>query len=133
MAAPGKPLASVQDDSSSAQTPLLADEVLEDQQDQGSASSTPLSILILYLMAIHFLLAFCEIILVAPLIKLFENSLCLEYYEFPANGVQEELCKIPEIQGPLAKIRGWKSMCDTIPGDFYYFIDKLYLWSLIFD
>jgi hypothetical protein len=117
MAAPGKPLASTQGDSSSAQTPLLTDEILEDEPDQGSASSTPLSILILYLMAIHFLLAFCEIILVAPLIKLFENSLCLKYYDFPPNGTQDDMCQIPEIQGPLAKIRGWKSMCDTIPGD----------------
>lgn len=133
MAAPGKPLASAQDDTSSAQTPLLADEIFEGEPDQGSASSTPLSILIFYLMAIHFLLAFCEIILVAPLIKLFENSLCLKYYNFPANGVQEDLCQIPEIQGPLAKIRGWKSMCDTIPGDCCYICDTLCLRFLILD
>jgi hypothetical protein len=132
MAAPEEPLASTQDDGSSVQTPLLADEIFEDESDQGSASSTPLSILILYLMAIHFLLAFCEIILVAPLIKLFENSLCLKYYDFPANGIQEDMCQIPEIQGPLAKIRGWKSMCDTIPGDCCSIIDKLCLWPLIF-
>ncbi|PVH73912.1 hypothetical protein DL98DRAFT_430473 [Cadophora sp. DSE1049] len=66
-------------------------------------------------MAIHFLLAFAEIILVAPLIRLFENSLCLDHYGFPDGGVAEALCKIPEIQSPLATIRGWKSMFDTIP------------------
>ncbi|TVY56157.1 MFS transporter SAT21, partial [Lachnellula suecica] len=97
------------------QTPLLADADLEDEPDQGSARSTPLSVLILHFMAIHFLLAFCEIILVAPLIKLFENSLCLSYYDFPANGVQEDLCKISDVQGPLATLRGWKSTFDTIP------------------
>jgi hypothetical protein len=132
MAASGKPLASTQDGSSSTQTPLLADEILEDEPGQGPASSTPLSILVLYLMTIHFLLAFCEIILVAPLIKLFENSLCLRYYDFPANGVQGDLCQIPEIQGPLAKIRGWKSMCDTIPGEFaLLLINFVYGFSLL--
>lgn len=78
--------------------------------------SPSLDKIVLYFMVIHFLLAFCEIILVAPLIKLFENSLCLTYYNFPADGVEEALCKIPEIQRPLATIRGWKSMFDTIPG-----------------
>jgi len=71
--------------------------------------------LVLYFMIIHFLLGFCQIILVAPLIRLFENSICLSHYGFPAAGVEESICKIPEIQGPLATIRGWKSTLDTIP------------------
>ncbi len=79
-------------------------------------ATRPLSTLVFYFMAIHFLLAFCEIILVAPLIKLFENSLCLNHYGFQVAGVEEALCKIPEIQQPLATIRGWKSTFDTIPG-----------------
>lgn len=107
-----KPPASIQQDSPSAEAPLLTNEPLQDEL----APSTPLSVLILYFMAIHFLLAFCEIILVAPLIKLIENSLCLSHYGFPGNGVREELCKIPEIQGPLATIRGWQSTFNTIPG-----------------
>jgi len=104
----------------SAHTPLLPEQIPADPEepDQVSAPSTPPSTLILYFMAIHFLLAFCEIILVAPLIKLLENSLCLSYYDFPADGVQEGLCKIPEIQGPLAVIRGWQSTFNTIPGKF---------------
>ncbi|TVY56613.1 Efflux pump ustT, partial [Lachnellula cervina] len=106
-----KPSASAQQNSPSAHTPLLSNQ----EPDQVSAPVTPLSVLILYFMAIHFLLAFCEIIIVAPLIKLLENSLCLSYYNFPGNGVQEELCKIPDIQGPLATLRGWKSSFDTIP------------------
>ncbi|TVY45356.1 Efflux pump [Lachnellula subtilissima] len=104
--------ASAQEHNPSPHTPLLSDQ--EPDQVSGPAA-TPLSVLILYFMAIHFLLAFCEIILVAPLIKLLENSLCLSYYNFPGNGVQDELCKIPDIQGPLATLRGWKSSFDTIP------------------
>jgi len=89
-----------------------------EQVDQGTvvAVTRPVSKFVLYFMVIHFLLAFSEVILVAPLIKLYENSLCLKYYNFPLSGVQEEMCKIPHIQKPLATIRGWKSMFDTIPG-----------------
>lgn len=91
---------------------------LVEDADQGSifAVTRPLSKLVFYFMAIHFLLAFAEIILVAPLIRLFENSLCLKHYDFPQGGVREDRCKIPEVQIPLATIRGWKSMFDTIPG-----------------
>ncbi|KAF4634520.1 hypothetical protein G7Y89_g3589 [Cudoniella acicularis] len=98
--------------------PLLSPEVPEhDGQtaNESTSVSKSLPVIVLYFMAIHFLLAFCELILVAPLIKLFENSLCLSHYNFPQNGINEELCKIPEIQVPLATIRGWKSMFDTIP------------------
>ncbi|CCD52799.1 hypothetical protein BofuT4_P002460.1 [Botrytis cinerea T4] len=75
-------------------------------------------------MALHFLIAFCEMVLVAPLISLFESSLCHSYYNFPSPSlssklntqeITSEMCKIPEIQGPLATIRGWKSFGDTIP------------------
>ncbi|KAE8447153.1 hypothetical protein EG329_010984 [Mollisiaceae sp. DMI_Dod_QoI] len=86
----------------------------EDAQEPLSRSTPPLTHIIFYFMAIHFLLAFCEMILVAPLIKLFENSLCLTFYDFPSDGVKEALCKVPEIQGPLATIRGWKSSFDMI-------------------
>jgi hypothetical protein len=78
--------------------------------------SSSLSSLIIYFMTIHFLLAFSEIILIAPLLRLFENSLCLSHYGFPVGGVPESSCKGPEIQVPLATIKGWKSMLDTIPG-----------------
>ncbi|APA13093.1 hypothetical protein sscle_10g078630 [Sclerotinia sclerotiorum 1980 UF-70] len=89
------------------------------------SSSTPspsLTTLILYFMTFHFLIAFCELVLVAPLISLFESSLCQSYYNFPETAttilqhdMRLELCKIPEIQGPLATIRGWKSFGDTVP------------------
>lgn len=79
-------------------------------------AASPLSSLIIYFMTIHFLLAFSEIILIAPLLRLFENSLCLSHYGFPVGGLPESSCKGPEIQAPLATIKGWKSMLDTIPG-----------------
>ncbi|KAF8861648.1 MFS general substrate transporter [Acephala macrosclerotiorum] len=90
------------------------DNSLEEAQGASLKSTPPLTRVILYFMAIHFLLAFCEMILVAPLIKLFENSLCLKYYDFPVSGIEEALCKVPKIQGPLATIRGWKSSFDMI-------------------
>ena len=89
---------------------------VQDNQENILKRAKPLTIIVFYFMAIHFLLAFCEIILVAPLIRLFENSLCLSHFNFPLGGIDESLCKIPEIQRPLATIRGWKSMFDTIPG-----------------
>lgn len=67
-------------------------------------------------------------VLIAPLISLFEYSLCHSYYNFPEPNfrldnreVISEMCKIPEIQGPLATIRGWKSFGDTVPGIFFFF------------
>jgi len=94
--------------------PLLSNSQPRHDEDE-EADKPSFDRLVLYFMIIHFLLGFCQIILVAPLIRLFENSLCLSYYGFPTAGVEESICKIPEIQGPLATIRGWKSTLDTIP------------------
>ncbi|KAG9231947.1 major facilitator superfamily domain-containing protein [Amylocarpus encephaloides] len=66
-------------------------------------------------MAVHFCLAFSDLVLVAPLIKLFENSLCIRYHGVPTGGLDPELCQVIEVQRPLAKIRGWKSLFDVIP------------------
>lgn len=114
---------------------MAADEI-EDPDTHGGTASPPeeeapllgnadnfhrtnsLSTNVLYFMAIHFLLAFCEMTLVAPLIKLFEESLCLTHYNFPSGGVEEGQCKVLEIQHSLATIRGWKSLFDTLPGAF---------------
>lgn len=96
--------------------PLLQDsDGMSNEQANVEPSASSFDKLVLYFMSIHFLLAFTQIILVAPLIRLFENSLCLSYYHFPSGEVQESLCKIPEIQQPLATIRGWKSTFDTLP------------------
>lgn len=63
-------------------------------------------------MAIHFCIAFTDIITVAPLIQLFESSLCQNFYDFPVGGVggvEGSDCKVVEIQQALAKVRGVKS------------------------
>jgi hypothetical protein len=96
--------------------PLLEGNFPEETALPHIALPSSLSAHIFYFMSIHFLLASCEMVLVAPLIRLFEQSLCLSHYGFPSAGVPERMCKIPEIQHPLATIRGWKSMFDTIPG-----------------
>jgi len=49
--------------------------------------SSSLTRVILYFSAVHFLLAFCQIVQIAPLIRLFENSLCLAHYGSPKLGV----------------------------------------------
>lgn len=95
---------------------LLEDDAPESPPVAHAEQPPSLSGPIIYFMAIHFLLAFCEMVLVAPLIRLFEESLCLSHFGFPSGGVLESECKIAEIQYPLATIRGWKSMFDTIPG-----------------
>jgi hypothetical protein len=105
-----------------AETPLLDDgrpringSAGEDQESILKRAK-PLTSIVLYFMTIHFLLAFCDMILVAPLMRLYENSLCLSYFDFPAGGVDESFCKTEEIQRSLATLRGWKSTFDTIPG-----------------
>jgi hypothetical protein len=109
------------EDTAQDETPLLLDEdrsIGGEDVNAKTIADEPqlLSTLVFYFMAIHFLLAFTEIIVIAPLMRLFEDSLCLDYYHFPTGGVEESLCKIPEIQQPLATIRGWQSMLGTIPG-----------------
>src|SRR5438034_17189 len=73
------------------------------RRNKSSTTSTPTRV-ILYFMAVHFLLAFCEIILVAPLIRLFEWSLCISYYELhdpriiiAGKEIPEFRCKIPGV------------------------------------
>lgn len=114
-------------------SPLISTHNHPHELPSPSLPSASLPTLILYFMALHFLIAFCEMVLVAPLISLFESSLCHSYYNFPspslssklnAQEITSEMCKIPEIQGPLATIRGWKSFGDTVPGIFFVFLKK---------
>lgn len=103
----------------------------EDRQDDVTdmkafeAGIKPLPAHLFYFMGIRFCLAFCEIVLAVPLIKLFEQSLFFSYYSVhdPSiieNGgsIPEALCKVVEIQQDLATIRGWKSLLNVVPGIF---------------
>jgi hypothetical protein len=95
----------------------------ENAKSDMKASAKPLPAHLFYFMGIHFLLAFCEIVLAVPLIKLFEQSLCFSSYSdhdpsvIKVRGsIPEALCKTVEIQQDLATIRGWKSLLDIVPG-----------------
>ncbi|KAL3426061.1 MFS multidrug transporter [Phlyctema vagabunda] len=103
--------------------PLFVDEPRDtDGPSQGAHNAPAVFTLFLFFMGLHFLIAFCEMILVAPSIKIYENSLCVAYYLVhdpsvigPGDIIEESLCKITEVQVSLATIRGWKSLYDTIP------------------
>jgi MFS family permease len=100
--------------------PLL--EPLDRESDQ--SHGTPRAILrrAAVFMAFHFCIAFCEMILIAPLLSLFERSICLSHYmkldpSFigPDDWVEEIYCKVPSVQRELARVRGWKGALDTLP------------------
>ena len=81
------------------------------------------STIISYCFALHFFLAFIEIVQITPVLVLFERSICLQYYAqhdpseiAPDGSIAESLCKIVPVQRDLATIRGWKASFDTIPG-----------------
>lgn len=104
-----------------------SDEQVENAENSEITSKTtarPLPSHLFHFMGIHFLLAFCEVVLVVPLIKLFEQSLCIFYYSTHdppgmidvGGAIPESFCKIVEIQSNLATIRGWKSLLDIVPG-----------------
>ena len=72
---------------------------------------------------LYFLVEMYDMITIAPLVALFEQSICRSYYEIhdpssirPGGSVAEHLCKIDSIQEELAIVRGWKLAFDTIPG-----------------
>lgn len=97
--------------------------IRDTQRDEKFLSRVLPSRTAIYFMSIYFLLAFSELVPTAPLVKLFERSLCISYYTRhhpnivpPGQEIPERLCKVPEIQASLATIRGWKSTLDMIPG-----------------
>ncbi|KAL2061950.1 hypothetical protein VTL71DRAFT_7328 [Oculimacula yallundae] len=113
-------------DSASIPKPLAHNDVADENDAitmrAPKSTTKPLPAHLFYFMGVHFLIAFCEMILVVPLMRLFEQSLCFSYYTIHDPSVighggliPEALCKIVEIQHDLATIRGWKSLLDIIP------------------
>lgn len=58
-----------------------------------------------------------------PRIRMLEMGLCREYYETrdpgvigPGGSVPERLCKLRDIQSPLARLRGFLGLLDGVPG-----------------
>ena len=90
-------------------------------------SSPRVSQITSYCFALHFCLAFIEIVQITPVLVLFERSICLQYYTShdpsviaPDGSIAEPLCKVAAVQRDLATTRGWKSSFDTIPGSWTY-------------
>ena len=82
-----------------------------------------LSQLARYCLLIEFLTEFSNNVLTVPLVSLLERVICENYYHEhdqialgSLRSVDEALCKIPEIQGELAKLRGWKAFFETLSG-----------------
>lgn len=82
-----------------------------------------LSKLARYCLLIEFLTEFSNNVLTVPLVSLIERAICENYYNghdqialSSLGSVDEALCKIPEIQGELAKLRGWKALFETLSG-----------------
>lgn len=108
----------------------------KDAKNANFQTFVPVSASGLYFMALHFLLGFYEVVLTAPLLLLFEQSICISYYALydphtigPGNSVPEVFCKLPQIQHDLATLRAWKSFFDTLPGKS---LKQLFMGILIF-
>ena len=82
-----------------------------------------LSKLVRYCLLIEFLTELSNNILTVPLVSLLERAICENYYRqhdqialSSLGFIDEALCKIPAIQGELAKLRGWKAFFETLSG-----------------
>ena len=82
-----------------------------------------LSKLARYCLLIEFLTELSNNVLTVPLVSLLERAICENYYHghdritlSNLGSVDEALCKIPAIQGELAKLRGWKAFFETLSG-----------------
>ncbi|KAF2124973.1 MFS general substrate transporter [Dothidotthia symphoricarpi CBS 119687] len=72
------------------------------------------------LATIILLYIFSNYLLVIPTLRLYENAICRNFYHqrdgTTSPDIDEELCKISEIQSSLATLVGWKIAFDAIPG-----------------
>src|SRR5277367_236337 len=81
-----------------------------------------------------FMLMFGNYFLVAPQLRVYEDIICRHYYdEIKGQGhislsedIDESLCKIDEIQEELAIVMGGLSVADSVPGNAYRLLDRLF-------
>ena len=78
---------------------------------------------VVIILAIVFAVDVAAFMVIAPVQRIWESILCRDYYQEhdPSRigwdgNVEESLCKIPPIQKPLAKLRGWSSTVEVLPG-----------------
>lgn len=70
------------------------------------------------LAVVFFILSASSVVMVIPLTRLMENSICHRYYEgeIPAREpIDESLCKVDEIQSELAFVNGILSTLEAVP------------------
>ena len=72
---------------------------------------------------LYFFVEMYDMVTIAPLTALFEQSLCRIWYRnhdpsliSPGGSVKEQFCKLEHIQAAVAVVRGWKLAFDTLPG-----------------
>ena len=72
---------------------------------------------------LYFFVEMYDMITIAPLTAIFEQSLCRKWYinHDPSRinfggPVNEQFCKLEPIQAAVAVLRGWKLAFDTVPG-----------------
>lgn len=77
-------------------------------------------IIVIFLML--FLDGLGNVMSLAPKTRLFEDIVCRQYYEWDrsgldgAGGPSEEVCKDPAVQDVVARLFGWQTFFDGIPG-----------------
>ena len=79
--------------------------------------------LVVYCLTLYFLVEMFDMVTIAPLTALLEQSLCRTWYRShdpslisPGGSVEEQFCKIEPIQAEVAVLRGWKLAFDALPG-----------------
>ena len=79
--------------------------------------------LVVCCLTLYFLVEMFDMVTIAPLTALLEQSLCRTWYRShdpslinPGGSVEEQLCKIEPIQAEVAVLRGWKLAFDALPG-----------------
>ena len=78
--------------------------------------------------AVFFLLCFAKYLVEVPIVQLFEQTACHQFYRSqyyaPLSNVNGSVfgeydCKVPPVQDKLAKLVGWRIAFDAIPGNLF--------------
>lgn len=66
-------------------------------------------------LALMLLLRLTNIILELPLLRLVEQIICKAYLDTDVVDIDEQACKIPEVQDKVAKVMGYRTTFDALP------------------
>ncbi|KAF2676239.1 MFS general substrate transporter [Lentithecium fluviatile CBS 122367] len=59
---------------------------------------------------------FSNYMLVIPTLRLYEDAVCRDFYQERHSDIDEQLCKVPEVQAALATLVGWNLGLHAVPG-----------------